>query len=72
MNLDARTTYELIQSHGRDDIYLHFATLIGDFDRVVEHWIMAEEWTKAIDVLNRQVSFAISDEKGCPLTMPIF
>ena len=41
-------------------------------DRVVEHWIMAEEWTKAIDVLNRQVSFAISDEKGCPLTMPIF
>lgn len=36
-------------------MYLHFATVIGDHRRVVEHWIMEEEWTKAIDTLNRQV-----------------
>jgi hypothetical protein len=47
--------YELIQGHGRTDMYLHYATVIGDFQRVIEHWILEEEWTKAIDVLNRQV-----------------
>ncbi|KAI0660391.1 Pep3/Vps18/deep orange family-domain-containing protein [Cubamyces menziesii] len=55
-NLDPRTVYELIQGHGRTDMYLHYATVIGDFERVVEHWVMEEEWTKAIDVINRQAS----------------
>lgn len=54
-NLDKRTVYELIQGHGRTDMYLHYATVIGDFGRVVEHWVMEEDWLKAIDVVNRQV-----------------
>lgn len=54
-NLDPETVYELIQGHGRTDMYLHFATVIGDFQRVIEHWILEDEWTKAIDVINRQV-----------------
>ncbi|KAK1228615.1 tethering complex subunit [Marasmius sp. AFHP31] len=53
-NLDPKTTYELIQGHGRTDMYLHYATIIGDLERVIEHWIMEEEWSKAIEVLNRQ------------------
>ncbi|KAM5530109.1 hypothetical protein V8D89_016218, partial [Ganoderma adspersum] len=53
-NLDSKTVYELIQGHGRTDMYLHYATVAGDFERVVEHWVMEEEWTKAIDVINRQ------------------
>lgn len=36
-------------------MYLHYAAVIGDYARVAEHWIMEEEWLKAIDVLNRQV-----------------
>jgi hypothetical protein len=36
-------------------MYLHYATVIGDFERVIEHWILEEEWTKAIDAINRQV-----------------
>jgi vacuolar protein sorting-associated protein 18 len=36
-------------------MYLHYATVIGDYARVIEHWVMEEEWLKAIDVLNRQV-----------------
>jgi vacuolar protein sorting-associated protein 18 len=39
-------------------MYLHYATVIGDFDRVIEHWILEEEWIKAIDVVNRQASRA--------------
>ncbi|KAJ3790853.1 Pep3/Vps18/deep orange family-domain-containing protein [Lentinula aff. detonsa] len=53
-NLDPKTTYELIQGHGRTDMYIHYATVIGDFERVIEHWIMEEEWSQAIDALNRQ------------------
>lgn len=53
-NLDTKTTYELIQSHGRTDIYLHYATLVGDLDKVAEHWILEEEWLKAVDIINRQ------------------
>ena len=55
-NLDPKTVYELIESHGRTDVYLHYATIVGDLERVIEHWVLEEEWTKAIDVLNRQVS----------------
>lgn len=47
--------YELIQGQGRTDLFLYYATTIGDFDRVVEHWILEEEWNKAIDVIIRQV-----------------
>jgi vacuolar protein sorting-associated protein 18 len=54
--LDPTTTYELIQAHGRTDMYLYYAGVVGDFERVVEHWILENEWTKAIDVINRQVS----------------
>ncbi|KAF7320295.1 Vacuolar protein sorting protein [Mycena kentingensis (nom. inval.)] len=53
-NLEPNTVYELLQGHGRTDMYLHFAAVIGDHQRVIEHWILEEEWFKAIDVINRQ------------------
>jgi hypothetical protein len=55
-NLDKNVVYELIQGHGRTDMYLHYATAVGDSERVIAHWILEEQWTKAIDALNRQVS----------------
>lgn len=58
-NLDSDTIYELIESHGRTDVYLYYATLVGDLERVVEHWVLEEEWTKAIDVLNRQADLEL-------------
>ncbi|THH06935.1 hypothetical protein EW145_g3730 [Phellinidium pouzarii] len=58
-NLDTNTVYELIQSHGRSDIYLHYAAVVGELDRVAEHWILEEEWMKAIDVLNRQTELEL-------------
>ena len=54
-NLNKDTVYELIQGHGRTDMYLFYATTIGDFERVIEHWILEEEWVKAIDIISRQV-----------------
>ncbi|KAJ3516463.1 hypothetical protein NLJ89_g1114 [Agrocybe chaxingu] len=53
-NLDKETVYDLIQGHGRTDMYLFYATTIGDFQRVVEHWVLEEQWTKAIEVISRQ------------------
>lgn len=54
-NLHKETIYELIQGHGRTDMYLFYATTIGDHECVVEHWILEEEWVKAIEVISRQV-----------------
>lgn len=54
-DLNPNTVYELIQSHGRTDMYIYFATTIGDFERVIEHWIEEEVWINAIDAINRQV-----------------
>jgi vacuolar protein sorting-associated protein 18 len=36
-------------------MYLFYATVVGDFGRVVEHWVLEDEWNKAIDVISRQV-----------------
>lgn len=48
--------YDLIQGHGRIDMYMHYATVVGDHERVVEHWVLEENWTKAIETLARQVA----------------
>jgi len=46
-------------------MYLHYASSIGDYERVVEHWILEEEWVKALDVISRQVNHhSISSSEG--------
>ncbi|OJA16138.1 hypothetical protein AZE42_00083 [Rhizopogon vesiculosus] len=67
-NLDKNVVYELIQGHGRTDMYLHYATAIGDCERVIEHWILEERWTKAIDVLNGQSNPELYYRFGTVLT----
>ncbi|TFL06789.1 Pep3/Vps18/deep orange family-domain-containing protein [Pterulicium gracile] len=58
-NLDPHTTYELIQGHGRTDMYLYYATTVGDLERVIEHWVLEEEWSKALDVISSQTDLEI-------------
>ncbi|EAL21567.1 hypothetical protein CNBC6050 [Cryptococcus deneoformans B-3501A] len=53
-DLESKVVYELIQSHGRTDLYLFYATLIKDHGKVIEHWITEEQWLKAIEALSRQ------------------
>jgi hypothetical protein len=38
---------------------LFYATIVGDYERVIQHWILEEDWLKAIDTLNRQVRLFI-------------
>lgn len=54
-NLDQRTTYELLDRHGRDELTLYFASTVGDHERIVRHHIAEQEWTKALQALARQV-----------------
>ena len=37
-------------------MYIYYATTIGDSEKVVEHWVLEEDWSKAIEIINRQVT----------------
>jgi hypothetical protein len=45
-------------------MYLFYAALIGDFERVVEHWILEEDWVKAIDAISRQSNLELYYQFG--------
>ncbi|KAF9946294.1 hypothetical protein BGZ65_009872, partial [Modicella reniformis] len=54
--LDKKTTYKLMGSHGRTEQLLFYATLIGDHQRVISHWIQEKNYISALDVLSKQES----------------
>ncbi|CAG8658675.1 5183_t:CDS:10, partial [Cetraspora pellucida] len=58
-NLDKRTTYNLIASHGRTEELLFYASLIGDYDKVISHWVQEKDYKQALDVLSRQASIDV-------------
>lgn len=35
---------------------LYYASLVGDHERIITHWVFEANWTKALDALNKQVS----------------
>lgn len=53
-DLDKRTTFSLISKHGRPDIMLHYASIVGEHERIVRHWLQEEEWQRAIDAISKQ------------------
>ncbi|GAA6060223.1 hypothetical protein JCM10212_002302 [Sporobolomyces blumeae] len=55
-NLEPKTIYELIGRHGRDEITLFYASAIGDHERIVQHHVAHEDWTKALQALSKQDS----------------
>lgn len=55
-NLDRATVFDLIASHGRTDLLLHYASIIGDYSRIVAYWIQEEDWQAALLALARQVN----------------
>ncbi|KAF8953441.1 hypothetical protein CPC16_003759 [Podila verticillata] len=56
MYLDKKTTYKLLASHGRTEQLLFYAILIGDYERVISHWIQEKNYRNALDVLSKQES----------------
>lgn len=55
-NLDPGTIFDLLGKHGRDEITLFYASIVGDHERIVTHWILEENWVKALKALNGQDS----------------
>ena len=55
-DLDQKTTYDIISSHGREDELLFFATAVNDYNYVLSYWIQRERWKEALDVLKRQTA----------------
>lgn len=53
-DLDAKTVYEVIASHDREEELLFFANTITDYDYVLSYWVQREKWTEALTVLNKQ------------------
>ncbi|KAJ2548447.1 tethering complex subunit [Coemansia sp. RSA 1933] len=49
--VDPNTTYQLAESHGRREFWLHYAMLRGDYGRVVEYYMEREDHIQAIEAL---------------------
>jgi tetratricopeptide (TPR) repeat protein len=53
-DLDRKTTYDIISSHGREDELLYFASAVDDYNYVLGYWMQRERWKKVLDVLKKQ------------------
>ncbi|KAF4309360.1 Pep3/Vps18/deep orange [Botryosphaeria dothidea] len=53
-DLDRKTVYEIISSHGREEELLFFATVVNDYNYVLAYWIQRERWAESLDVLKKQ------------------
>jgi vacuolar protein sorting-associated protein 18 len=58
-DLDHKTTYEVISSHGREEELLYFATVINDYNYVLSYWVQRERWRESLSVLKKQTDPAI-------------
>ena len=53
-DLDRKTVYEIISSHGREEELLHFANVVDDYNYVLSYWVQRERWQEAMAVLKKQ------------------
>ncbi|KAF1811918.1 hypothetical protein P152DRAFT_37613 [Eremomyces bilateralis CBS 781.70] len=53
-DLDPKTTYDIISSHGREEELLHFATVVNDYNYVLSYWVQRERWAESLAVLRKQ------------------
>ncbi|KAI4263263.1 MAG: hypothetical protein L6R42_001589 [Xanthoria sp. 1 TBL-2021] len=53
-DLDRKTTYDIISSHGREQELLAYATAIDDSNFILSYWIQRERWHEALDVFKKQ------------------
>jgi tetratricopeptide (TPR) repeat protein len=53
-DLDRKTVYEIISSHGREEELLFFATVVNDYNYVLSYWVQRERWQESLDVLKKQ------------------
>lgn len=53
-DLDPKTVYEIIGSHGREEELLFYADTTNDYYYVIQYWVHRERWTEALDTLKKQ------------------
>lgn len=53
-DLDRKTTYDIISSHGREEELLFYAITINDYNYVLSYWVQRERWSESLDVLKKQ------------------
>jgi len=53
-DLDRKTVYDVISSHGREEELLYYADAVNDFNYVLSYWVQRERWSDALKVLKRQ------------------
>ncbi|UKZ81298.1 hypothetical protein TrVFT333_009070 [Trichoderma virens FT-333] len=58
-DLDHKTVYDVISSHGREEELLYFANAINDYNYVLSYWVQRERWTEALNVLKKQTDVEV-------------
>lgn len=53
-DLDQKTAYDIISSHGREEELLYFASAVNDYNYVLSYWVQRERWSESLNVLNKQ------------------
>ncbi|KAH6684324.1 vacuolar protein sorting protein-like protein DigA [Halenospora varia] len=53
-DLDRKTTYDIISSHGREEELLFFASAVNDYNYVLAYWMQRERWREVLEVLKKQ------------------
>ncbi|TKA76860.1 hypothetical protein B0A49_02947 [Cryomyces minteri] len=53
-DLNRKTTYEIISSHGREEELLFFAKVINDYNYVLAYWVQRENWPETLAILQKQ------------------
>ncbi|KAL2164140.1 hypothetical protein VTH06DRAFT_3354 [Thermothelomyces fergusii] len=53
-DLDQRTVYDVISSHGREEELLYYASAVNDHNYVLSYWVQRERWAEALGVLKKQ------------------
>ena len=66
-DLDKKTTYEIIDSHGREQELLSYATAVNDYSYILAYWVQREKWRESLDVLKKQNDPAIFYRYGSVL-----
>ncbi|KAK2731579.1 hypothetical protein FQN57_003287 [Myotisia sp. PD_48] len=53
-DLDPKTVYDIVGSHGREHELLYFAMIVNDYNFVLSYWIQREKWSEGLSVLKKQ------------------
>lgn len=58
-DLDRKTAYDIISSHGREEELLYFASTVNDYNYVLAYWVQREKWAETLNVLKKQTDPSI-------------